>query len=35
VGGMMVGFILAVLVYAMVSTHTKREWKEIINNIEE
>ena len=29
------GFILVVLVYAMASTHTKEEWKQIINNIKE
>lgn len=32
---MMVGFVLAVLVYMVASTRTKREWKEIINNLEE
>ena len=31
----MLGFILVVLVYMMASTRTKREWKQIINNIEE
>ena len=31
----MVGFILVVLAYMMTGTHTKKEWKDIINNIKE